>query len=96
MKIPMTDEQRRRLAEYLSDYKRTLERSEKRDIEWKELADKIPMDAGLLRQLAKGTRRGMNWETTVKLVRGFGLRVLEILGVDLGAPPLFKLDNGEG
>ena len=97
MIVPMTEEQAKEFGRYLREYKASLEaQAGYRKVSWTQLANELDMDDSLLAQLAEGKRTGMNWETTVKLRRGFGLRVLEILGIDLNAPPLFALGNGEG
>jgi hypothetical protein len=90
MKIYMSQEQKKKLAEFLHRKKSLKALALGREYYWREMADDIGLTEETLRHL-KDKKGGMNLETFTILNRAFKREFLDALGIDPDGEPSFKL-----
>lgn len=93
MIIYMTEEQAKKLGEYLISRHAWMEGELKREYPWKEMARDIGIGKELLVKLKEGKRKGMNDKTARALELAFGPDVLGIIGLLHKGAPMFTLEN---
>lgn len=86
MKIYMSKDQARRVADFLRQKKSERERKLERDYDWSEMAADIHLTPETLRKL-KDARGGMHLDTAIALRKAFGPEIMRILGFPADSQP---------
>jgi predicted transcriptional regulator len=91
MKYHMTDQQAKKLAEFLNEMRSLRELESKHRYSWIAMAKDIHIGKELLLKLKDGKHKGINEKTVKALGLAFGNEALLLIGIPVGAEPTFKV-----